>query len=275
MKRTHQDNPAAVTGRSRALIWGLALAAGTSLLPSCRAGEALKLPDAQQVLEDYVQATGGQTAYDRIQNRVTKAQVTVPGTGITMDMTVYLAKPDKAYTLTESPATGKVEQGCDGKIVWQNSALTGPQLKHGREREDLLNACILDRWTYWRSAFQKVECVGAETVDQHACYRIVAEPKGGGNALTLFFDQTSKLLVKLATNVENAMGKLPMESYFSDYRAVDGVMIPHQIKVVFTQLGREMLSRVIDCNHNVRLPADRFELPASIKALAGRTAQAR
>jgi outer membrane lipoprotein-sorting protein len=245
MKSTRLNNTSWMTGRSLALVCRLALVAGTSLLPFYAEAETPKLPKAEQVLEDYVTATGGKAAYDRIQNRVTKTKVTLPAAGISMDMTICLAKPGKAYTVTESPATGKIEQGCDGEVVWQNSALTGPQLKKGRERADLINAGILDRWTYWPSAFQKVECVGVETVEQRACYKVVAQPKGEGNAQTLFFDQTSKLLVKLATKVESAMGAVPMESYFSDYRTVDGVMLPHQVKAVFSQLGREMVSKVV------------------------------
>jgi len=73
------------------------------------------------------------------------------------------------------------------------------------------------------------------------------------------------LLVKVSMTMESQAGTIPLESYLSDYRSVDGVLMPY--KAVIKTIGPERISTVDGIEQNVNLPADRFALPAAIKAL--------
>ena len=63
------------------------------------------------------------------------------------------------------------------------------------------------------------------------------------------------------------MGSIPITSHVSDYRKVDGVLLPFKVKAVVMDQERMLVTESVE--HNVKLPADRFELPQAIQALVG------
>jgi hypothetical protein len=230
-------------------------------------GAQLIHPNAKAVLAQYTCVTGGQAAYDRVRNRITEATLSVSGFGLTMEMTITQAKPNCAYLVQESPATGRVEQGSDGTVVWSNSALTGPQLKEGRAAADALATFVLDRWVYWSEAFERIEWEGRELVGEQTCDKLTAYPKNNGNPQGLYFDRDTHLLVKVTGVIEEKMGRIDMESFLQDYQSVDGIMLPHRVRVVLPALKRELVTTIKSCRHNVEIPEGRFDLPAEVRAL--------
>jgi len=65
--------------------------------------------------------------------------------------------------------------------------------------------------------------------------------------------------------IENQAGTIPSDSYLSDYKRVDGILLPH--KTVTKLMGQERITIMESIEQNVQLPPDRFDLPAEIKAL--------
>jgi hypothetical protein len=222
------------------------------------------LPPAGKILDAYVEATGGRNAYDRIDNRVTRGTMELVGQGVSMDLTAYAAKPTKLYMVVESDATGKIEKGTDGEVVWESSAMMGPQIKDGQEKTDFLREAVLDKYVHWRDLYDDAECVGVETIEGSPAYKVILTPKDG-RPQNLFFDRASKLLIKVELTVENPMGVLPVETFLDGYRKVDGILLPHTVKVVV--MGQERLMTIESIEQNVDLPEDRFGLPDEIRAL--------
>jgi hypothetical protein len=58
---------------------------------------------------------------------------------------------------------------------------------------------------------------------------------------------------------------VPLESYISDYREVDGILLPFKVRVAVAGQTRVMTNTSV--KHNVELPADRFAVPEDILAL--------
>jgi hypothetical protein len=225
---------------------------------------AQEAPTSEQVLDAYVEAIGGLTALEKIQNRVTKAAMQVPAVGIQLSVTTYQARPNLAYSVVDSAATGKIETGTDGSVAWQISATAGAQVLEGKEKATQLHLNMFDRLVYWRKAFKEVENKGLEDVAGRPCYKIVATT-AELSPQTLYFDRESRLLVKLAMTIEGQAGNIPVETTISDYKAVDGIMLPH--KTVVKTIGPERIITVEKIDQNVVLPADRFALPAELRTL--------
>ena len=223
-----------------------------------------KLPGAEQILDQYVEAIGGLPALGKVNNRVTKGTMEIAGAGVKLSITTYQARPNRSYTVVDSPATGKIESGTNGEIAWQVSALTGAQLMEGKEKANLLHMNIFDRVVDWRTSFQKVEAAGVEDVSGKPCCKVVVTPKDLPPQ-TMFFDKETRLLVRVTMTVESQAGTIPSDSYLSDYKAVDGVLLPH--KIVTKLMNQERVTTMESIEHNVQLPADRLEIPAQIKAL--------
>ena len=222
------------------------------------------LPKAELILDKYVEAIGGLAALEKINNRVSKGTLSIAAAGIQLSVAVYQARPDKAYSIIESPATGKIETGTDGTVVWQMSATSGPQLMAGKEKAFQLHMNVFDRLVYWRKVFKQVETTGIEDVAGRPCYKIVVSPPDLPPQ-TLYVDKETSLLVKFSTTAESQAGIIPVESTFSDYESVDGILLAH--KTVIKSIGPERIATIEKYEQNISLPADRFALPAEIKAL--------
>lgn len=229
--------------------------------------QAEELPKAETILDKYIEATGGKAAYDKINNRVIKGSVEPVGSGMKLTMTVYAAKPNKTYALIESEAIGTIERGTTGDAAWENSLMGGPVVKSGQEKIEMLRDARFDRMAYWHDVYKQAECTAIEDVDGTSCYKIVMTPKEG-KPHTFFLDKESSLLVKVEATVENPMGTFPVEVYTSDYKKVDGLLIAHKVRQMAA--GQEIHIVTESIEHNVDLPADRFDPPAEVKELLGK-----
>jgi hypothetical protein len=229
-------------------------------------------PSAEEVLDGFFQATGGEDAYRKIDNRVTHATLEIPGQGITLPFTIYQARPGKMYSVSESDVLGRIERGTDGEVVWELSTLAGPQIKEGDERVLALRSSHLDAAVDWRTIYPSAEYAGLATVAGRPCHEVVLTAEDGGPTETRFFDAETQLLVKTELTLEIPAGTVPMEIFPTDYREVDGVLLAHALRT--TLLGQERVLTIQRIEHNVELPPDRFELPAAVWELVSASAPA-
>jgi hypothetical protein len=265
------------------LLWGNAFA-----------GEE-ELPKADEVLAQYLEATGGLEAYDQVKNRKTESTMEMAQMGLKMSFTIIAAKPNKVYTLMESDMMGKTESGCNGEECWENSVMRGPVLKEGKEKETMIRESLLDRWAQWKKIYEKAECVGLEDVDGKSCYKLqltpvpleeekdtgkengsspsasAPPPEGSGEEAKkpthdfAYFDKESHLLIQLDKTQEGPMGAMTIQFYLSDYREVDGLLLP--FKNIMKSMGQEMVFTTTKIEQNLDLEEDPFTLPEDIQAL--------
>jgi hypothetical protein len=245
-------------------LTGLALLALGGAVGGGVASTETALPAADVILDGYIEATGGEEAHGKVANRVTKSSVVIGAQGVTMNVTSYSARPNKRYTLIEADVFGKMEGGTDGTTVWEISPMTGARIKEGQEKTDALREAMFDRMINWRKVYKEAECVGIETVADKPVYKVILTPSDD-KPHTYYFDQESKLLVKIELIAETPMGAFPAETFLEDYREVDGILQPFRTKVA--TMGQERVVTVDSIEQNVDLPADRFDLPAEIRAL--------
>ena len=225
------------------------------------------LPKGETILDKYIEVTGGKAAYEKKRSEISSAVMEFVGKGVKANMTTYHAEPNKSYSVVEIEGIGKIEEGSDGSVVWERSALKGPRVKTGEERAVTLRAASIHHDSRWRDFFVKVECTGVEPIDGHVCYRVVLTPKDG-QPETRYYDKKSFLLVRTNIIMKNDMGEIPAEIMVSDYRTVDGVMVPFLVKQKV--IGQEFTITLQSVKTNVEIPKDRFAVPDDVKALAGR-----
>jgi zinc protease len=262
LRRAHGARGGRGTALAACAAAVLAVAVGTS--PALAQPPAAPLPTGEAVLAKYVAATGGAAAYDAIRNRVTRARMEIMGAGVVFTLTVYAAAPASLYSVAESEATGRLENGVSEGVVWENSALRGPIVKDGIERDDVLKAAIFDRLAHWKEYLKSAECTGTADVTGRMAYRVAATPKSGSSE-TLFFDAESGLLVRTETTMTTAAGAVPVVADPGDYRRVDGILLAFTTRMKV--MGQERVVTVESVEHNAALSADRFALPSEIRAL--------
>jgi hypothetical protein len=246
--------------RRRLISSGLSLMVLVALAAPAVAEE----PTPADLLDAYVEALGGKAALEKIDNRVTRGKLEIPAQGIVMAITAYSARPNLIYLVMESDMTGKIERGTDGEVYWEMSAMMGPQVKDGQERTDFLRDSTFDKWLHWRELYPEVEYAGSETIDGKQVNKVVVKPTSG-EPQTLFLDAESNLAVRLDMIAETPMGEFPVVSRMSDYREIDGILIPFRVDVEVMNQQRVITTESVE--HNVDLPADRFALPTEIRAI--------
>jgi hypothetical protein len=224
---------------------------------------------AAELLQKYVEATGGEQAFAKIKNRVTEMSWVMPVSDATVKLTVYRARPNKSYMVMDSTATGKLEQGCDGTVVWEKSELTGCRIKSGQERALVILESTLDRFAHWRDAYEKAEYIGTDEVEGKSYHKIKMTPKAVGDELPVpelvYMDGATNLITKIEGTYETAADDLLVTQLLSDYRQVDGIKLCHKLTLVVA--GDEQVLTVDSVKNNVDLADDRFARPEEVQAM--------
>jgi hypothetical protein len=222
------------------------------------------LPTGSAILDKYIEVTGGKAAYEKRSTEISTGVMEFTGKGVKAHIISYHAAPNKSYSMVEIDGIGKMEEGADGSVAWERSALKGPRLKSGEEKAISMRGADIHNDVRWRDYFQKAESTGVEPIDGHICYRVVLTPKEG-QPETRYYDKKSYLLVRTNMILKNEMGDIPAEMSVSDYRNVDGVLMPFQLKQKV--LGQEFTVTHESIRINVEIPKERFALPEDVKAL--------
>jgi hypothetical protein len=222
------------------------------------------LPSAEEVMNRYVEVTGGEEAYGKIQNRVVHGTFELAKQGIKGDVTIYSARPNLLYSVILVDALGKIERGSDGQTAWEKSDMTGPVIKAGQEKVDMLRDATFDRLVAWRETYAAAENTGTATVNGEVCDKLKMTP-AEGHPQHLYFARGSGLLVRLDATVDSQADTLTVESYLNDYQVTDGIHLPRDIRIKVMGQERRLINNRVE--HNVDLMEDLFKLPADVQAL--------
>jgi hypothetical protein len=223
------------------------------------------LPKGEAVIAKYVEATGGQAAYEKVHSTIITGRMMMPAQGIEGKVTMYEAEPAKNYTAVDIPGIGLVEDGTDGTIAWEKSALQGARLKTGDEKAFAIrSANAQSKYVNLKKFYKSIETIDVETIDGKPCYKVVQTPTEG-KPETSYYDKASGLLVKETGTMASPMGEIPFETELGDYRKEGALLMPHKMTQSF--VGQKMLLVIDSTKLNAEIPKDRFDVPAEVKAL--------
>ena len=222
-------------------------------------------PTAESILERYIEVTGGRAAYEKHSTEMITGNIAFPEQGLSGRLTRYAAAPDKEYSLVELGPIGKIESGVTMGVAWEKSAVLGPRVKSGDEKDQAIREARFNAPIEWRNLFTKVEAAGKEMVNGEECYKITLTPASGKPESQFFSVKTGLLLKTLATAV-SPMGEVNVEVEVSDYKKFGGVLYPTRSK---QKAGAQELDiTVTSIKLNDPVPPQYFELPPDIKSSA-------
>lgn len=221
------------------------------------------LPKAETILDGYVEATGGEKAYEKLKSRVTRGTVTLGEMGISGKIETWHQAPDRYYSKVSLGALGETETGYDGRTAWKVTLGTASRMT-GPERAFFVREATFNADLRWRELTKTVETVGVEDVNGKPAYKIKAVTTDG-HAMYLYYDKYTNLLVRVDAKVVTELGQVDVEVYPGDYKEVNGILVPH----LTTQrmIGMLQTVRVDSVEFNVKIPAEKFETPKAVKQL--------
>lgn len=213
------------------------------------------LPTADQILGKYLEAVGGADALKKVHTRVEKG--TIDAMGHRSSIEVYAEAPDKRVSISQMP-NGASVTGFNGEVGW----LAIPNRVHrmsAGERE----AARIDAELYFparvREMYKQFRVLPGEAIDGHPTYLVSATGGDGHPALRLYFDQQTGLLARQIRYAETALGRLPTQIDYADYREAQGVKIPYQWTL--WRPGGSFTIRVTEVQQNVPIDQKLFVAP--------------
>jgi len=239
---------------------------------------------ADEILAKYYQAIGGKDRVAGVKSFVEKGKsVGFGGFGGGGSVEIFAKFPDQRATIMSFPASPdrghsiRTFNGKDGWIVTPLTVLKDYQLLGGE-----LDGAKLDAELSFPAQIKEVLSdlrVGLQTTihDEQgpdsqskesgtaasAQERLVNVVQGNGprgSLETLYFDAKSGLLVRTVRLCKGAIGRMPTQIDYSDYRDVNGIKMP--FRVLFSWLdGRDEI-QLSDVQINVPVDESKFGRPA-------------
>ncbi len=238
---------------------GLGASGQETKAPETKAPPAAKaeaaLPAVDQLLDKYVQALGGKAAIARITSRVTKGTFEIPDQGITGTIELYAKAPHSSASVVEIPGFGQVRQGFDGTIGWRNDPQAGYREVSGQELATVRRNAEIHQALKLRELYPKMAVKGKDKVGQRETWVLEADA-GDGTLRRMYLDVETGLLLRNDTVLDTPTGRTTVESYFEDYRDVDGVKVPYVVRQVSPQIT--WVTRATEIHHNVAIDDAKF-----------------
>jgi len=212
-------------------------------------------PAADQLFDKYVQASGGAVAIEKITSRTQKGTIDFGGKSFPID--VYSKDPDKRVSFTHMGDSDSIT-AFDGHEGWLGMPGRPLSEMHGGDLDGAAMDADLHLATHLKQMFSEVKVRGSEKIGDRDAYVVVGR-REGKPPIHLYFDQQSGFLLRIVRYGETALGRLPTEIDYADYRDVNGVRIPYRWTLARPS-GRFTI-QMTDVQQNVPVDDAKFAKP--------------
>jgi outer membrane lipoprotein-sorting protein len=209
---------------------------------------------AKDVIDNYIDAIGGKENFSNVEDRTTIMRGEIMGQNLSV--VIKQKAPNK---LKQNIRSGEMKQtilydGSKGVMIIGDEKTELDDKKLEKLKLEAAMNFLLDPEVYGVS----LELKGIETVDSMLCYNIVLITEEGTNWIQ-FYEIDSGLKIKEVKEVETTQGSFLQETFYSDYKEVNGLKFPYNIKQSFGMQTIEM--NVSSVKLNEGLEDSIFEIP--------------
>jgi outer membrane lipoprotein-sorting protein len=220
-------------------------------------------PTADQLFEKYIQALGGAKQLASVTSIVGRGTYEGFDTGSgKVPVEVFAKAPNQRTTVVHLTAGDNIRTS-DGRNFWTTSVgtflpipvlamtegeLEGAKLDAALSFPQQIKQMLKD----WRTGFPATSIDGNDV-------EIVQGTSAVNTPVKLYFDKKSGLLVRVVRYTNTALGLIPAQIDYSDYREVSGVKMPFRSTVTWTD-GRSTIE-LSELRANTPIDAAKFARP--------------
>jgi photosynthetic reaction center cytochrome c subunit len=212
---------------------------------------------ADPILEKYLVALGGADAIKKVSSRVEKGTASMGERQIPID--IFVQGPDKRVSYLHLP-NGDSITAYNGSKGWLGNPGRPPHPMGPAETE----AARMDADLYFparlKEIFTSFKVGPSEKIDGREAV-LVRALRDGKPPVNLYFDRQSGYLVRMVRYADTALGLLPTEIDYADYRDSGGVKVPFRWTIARPS-GRFTI-QVDHADVNVPIDASKFAQPAA------------
>jgi len=213
---------------------------------------------AEEIILRYLTVTGLLENADQFHNRLTIGKFLMPKIAYEGEMTTYTVPPDfrrmEVLQGTEKIFSSGVKDG----VAWTIDPMNGARILEGLDRLRTLRQCNFDIFLSWQLEFVAAEVERSPSDSEETPHRVILSSHRGERLIALF-DRQSGLLTRMISQA----GSSRISIDISDYREVDGMLIPHLLD---TDLDGIMTLQLVatSIQHDVEIPEEVLALPQEI-----------
>ncbi|HLZ00370.1 MAG TPA: c-type cytochrome [Candidatus Angelobacter sp.] len=224
------------------------------------------LPTADQILDKFIQASGGAETLKQITSRFSQGTIMFGERKIPLE--VFAKAPGQRISIMHTPKGDNIT-AYDGHSGWLGNPGGGPPRDMTAAEAE---AAQFDADFYLpldlKKMFDQFRVRPVDKIGDHDVVLVIGM-KQGHPPLRLFFDQQSGLLVRSVRYAETPLGRNPTQLDYADYREQNGVKLPFRWTLA-RPLGRFTI-QIDQMQQNVPIDDGRFAKPAAqAKADAGK-----
>ena len=226
-------------------------------------GQAPAASSVESILDKYIQAIGGLERLAKLRSFVAKGTYQGYDTDSEKVPVEFFAKAPGQRSMIVHLRIGDSTTTYDGHAGWIAApdrplpllTLGAKDLDGARlDAEIAFPARIKDALSRWRAGFPKAAIADREV------QIVQGTAASGWSRVKLFFETESGLLVRVVRYTDTAVGIVPTQTDYSDYREVDGVQMPFRWIVTWTD--GQSTTELSEVQPNLPIDAAKFAKPA-------------
>lgn len=223
----------------RSLRRGTLAAALSFVVPAMAAAQ--DLPDAQDIIDRYVEAVGGREVVTAAMATRASGSLEIPGMGITGEMVVVRGPDGSMTTKVTIPGMGEMLSGYTGEVGWSMDAMTGARLLEGGELETMREQADPLYEARDASLFTSFETVGEKEYDGEACWEVHYVFKSNRESSECFSKDSGLVIASISTQ-ESPMGSVEVVSRIGEYQRFGNMLVPTSVKQ--NMMGQEQIVKI-------------------------------
>jgi hypothetical protein len=226
-------------------------------------GPALfKLPTADDIVANYVSATGGADAIHRMTSRYILETRETDGR-LPAQIEHFEKAPNLTLTTSNSPV-GTIAQGFDGKTVWIENGPSNVTPAKGTAAARVKADSDFYEPFDLKKEYPGLQLVGLEKLAGHDVYHLDGFASSG-SPVQLYFDVKTGLLLRKVTSAWLKLGEGTITMEYDDYRAVGGIKFPFLVREIGPKPSQVVEIQRNELKVNVPIDATKFTMPAPAK----------
>jgi hypothetical protein len=224
------------------------------------------LPDARDIVKKHVAAIGGEAAFKAIKSYHARGKFEMPQQGVTGDLELMAARPNKLLLKVDVAGVGHVESGYDGKNGWVLDPMSGPTLLSGRMLTEAAEDAWFDGTLHAADHIKEITTLAKTEWDKRPAYQVKVVYNSGIDE-TEYFDAETGFAIGSEAQRETQMGVLPTSTTLREYQKFGTIMEP--TVVMQRTMGIDQVLHLSSYVYN-DVPPTAFDPPPAIKALIKR-----
>jgi CubicO group peptidase (beta-lactamase class C family) len=215
-----------------------------------------------ELVTKVIAAAGGEANLRKHRSLRSTTSFVLEHQGLEGEVIAFAKAPNMAASVTTIQALGKKigtqRSYFDGAAGGEESSFTYPEPLKDKQLEDARIGSDFYEPLNWRTLYSAVKIREKTKLGMDEVWVVVKTPAKGNEIVDYYSAETFMLLKRDRTTTISGGGTMPVSETYSEYRNVDGVMLPFKVFTVNPSIGT-ITATVKDVTFDVEIPDATFK----------------